>query len=202
MRLGPGELGRGSDRPDRELAGVVSREIRGLMPPLTAPLSSSLSSFSTKSRSIDPGFVLMCRQFCNLCSLSLQHLGASQFGQNQWICWDEFDLERDPRKLTNLIHYNLTSPSIRRWSSNYRRATSASSSEMIRPCKDQLPDSSQPSRSSNSSEWGSKADHWLLQSSSTIIHRGVTSLLNMAAWRGDEEMGCVSVMKTISGVGH
>ena len=27
MRLGPGELGRGSDRPDRELAGVVSREL-------------------------------------------------------------------------------------------------------------------------------------------------------------------------------
>ena len=44
---GTGELGRGSDRPDRELAGVVSREIRGLMPPLTAALSSSLSSFST-----------------------------------------------------------------------------------------------------------------------------------------------------------
>ena len=52
----------------------------------------------------------MWRQFCNLCSLSLQQLCASQFGQNQWICWDEFDLERDPRKLTNLIHYNLTSP--------------------------------------------------------------------------------------------
>ena len=63
MRLGPGELGRGSDRPDRELAGVVSREIRGLMPPLTAPLSSSLSSFSTESRFIDPGFVLMCSNF-------------------------------------------------------------------------------------------------------------------------------------------